>query len=140
MSLVRLQPHNQKLGDQRNNMPDSDPLAQGKVQVTGTPSQALLTQPTSPLSPSSQDTRPSTVSSSEVLRLYRSRQRPSGSIVSHNSTVWVYKNEDLPYPVIPKRSAETAYVYCSIWSDPLRASTLTEDKWRCADFLSLLIT
>ncbi|KAH7073192.1 hypothetical protein FB567DRAFT_454282, partial [Paraphoma chrysanthemicola] len=130
MSLVHLQLHNDKLGHQRKDPVASDHHGHGRLSGSRTRDNVLATDPDVPLSPGSQDTRPSTVSPSAVERDYRAKQRPSSSIVSHGSMIWDNKDDDLPYPALPKRRAETAFVYCSICSDPLRASTLTEDKWR----------
>lgn len=136
MSLVHLQSHNEKLGYQRQHQEDVDQHHQTEVTtaVSETPGMVNTTESTGPLSPSSHDTYPTTVSPSTAMREYRVRQKPSGSIVSHGSMTWEHDSKDLPYPDIPKRMLEAAFVFCSICSDPLPASTLSEDKWRYGAF------
>ncbi|RSM05459.1 hypothetical protein CEP52_006275 [Fusarium oligoseptatum] len=78
-------------------------------------------------------TIPSLFSPTTVIRqlnLAMQNVKPSRSLISTGSTVKDMEGDILPYPPIPKPEVSTTHVACTICSEPMDVSTLTEEKWK----------
>lgn len=128
-SLQYLQSHNRKIAHQRQR--DDSKISNQNIntpvnQTHGTPIELQLAT-------AEPETVASAVSPSEVVRFRRKalgKSRPSHSIISTGSTVTDEDGNELPYPPMPKAESETNYVPCTICSEPLEVTTLTEEGWK----------
>ncbi|KAF5257316.1 hypothetical protein FOXYS1_12168 [Fusarium oxysporum] len=127
--LQYLQSHNRKLAHQRepSNKAREDPLEEKSQQLGEDliPAKPVMRNPETDL-----ETTPSMLSPTTVIRQHMRSVKPSRSLLSTGSTVKDMEGDELPYPPMPKRDTRTGRATCTICSEPMDISALTEEKWK----------
>ncbi|RSL71943.1 hypothetical protein CEP54_001049 [Fusarium duplospermum] len=131
-SLQYLQAHNRKLAHERaTSMKPCESPMESDMENLGddlTLAERVEKGPDTEL-----QTIPSLFSPTTVIRqlnLALQNAKPSLSLISTGSTVKDMEGDILPYPPIPKLDVSTTHVACTICSEPMDVSTLTEEKWK----------
>lgn len=130
-SMQYLKRHNEKLAYERKDLLDPDASVQGgandKSGTTDFPSIISHDRGNSEHHASTAvDTVPSHVVRNNISR----SKKPSGSIISRGSTVQENQDTSFYYPPRPRPKSGEKYISCSICSEPLKSSKLSEDSWK----------
>ncbi|KAF9891460.1 hypothetical protein FE257_003926 [Aspergillus nanangensis] len=134
ISLQYLQRHNQKLAHRRHDdgsVGDEDMEAgvgsgqgdsEGKFKIPDSQS----TKHNIPVP----ETSPSAISPSAVVRLKNLKTKPSRSLISKESAIRDSQDDPFQYPPKPQRQYTSKYTPCTLCSEPLETSMLTDARWR----------
>jgi hypothetical protein len=129
-ALRYLQLHNEKLAYQRDEHENMDEFISDNVEQESI-SPALVSDVVvaTKMAPS-QDTLPSLLSPSAVVRFSQAKHKPTSSIISRGSVVLDEQGNEFRYPPVPKSRADKKFRSCTVCSEPLDCARLTEQDWR----------
>ncbi|KAE8380327.1 hypothetical protein BDV26DRAFT_257809 [Aspergillus bertholletiae] len=135
ISIQYIQKHNQKLAYKRpshsNSVTEEEEVYSRRNGLVGSkgPTNTGTAANRAQLHPVP-ETFPSAISPSAALRLRNPKPRPFGTLVSKGHTVHNPGDDHLHYPSVPRRQKMEKYIPCTICSEPLEVSELTENTWK----------
>ena len=138
-SLLYLKTHNEKLASKRGDQSgiqdatNEDSAPENNSQNPNN----WVDRPITDKKPrvSGPETLPSALSPTVLSRLPKTKNKPSGSIVSRGRTVRDGQSENFYYPPMPEN--DKRYQPCNLCADPLEVANLTRKSWECVFPFSL---
>ncbi|KAH7153365.1 hypothetical protein EDB81DRAFT_648834, partial [Dactylonectria macrodidyma] len=133
-SLLYLKMHNRKLAFERQEICSTDETEDMEVALEDE-DQDMRPDGDRPITTTQArgpgpETLPSELSPSLVSQLVKTKNKPSGSIMSGGWTVQEDQPEQFYYPSIPEVPSSTKYQICDLCGDPIEEQDLSPDTWK----------